>query len=571
MNAAALERSLYLLSEILILDVPVVIGLNMMDVAERHKTAIDIEKLEKALGVPVVPLVATKNLGPGQLLRKAAEQLSGKVPFCPVKPVIKKSHRDVLEKVLAVAERKVPEPYNSKWFSVKLLEGDREVLKLAEEWLGSSWEIVNDILMDHEDAYLDIVGERYEWISKVIRAAVKRPKAQEITRTDRIDRFATHPIAGIFILLSMLMLVFLLTYAIALPVSGLLEKGMDGAQSLARGSLTFLPPFFSGLLVEGFLGGAGMVIAFLPTLIIFFVFLALMEDVGYLSRVAYVMDAFMHRLGLHGKSFIPFFLGFGCNVPAILGSRIVDEKRGRTLTILLAPFVPCTARIAVITFLAPAFFGKRAAFAMAALVILNIAALFVVGIAAGRLFFREERGAFIMELPLYQKPSLKIVSLHVYNNVKSFLMNAATIIVLGSGVIWFLSAYPSGSIENSYLASFGRVLEPVGAMIGVHDWKLMVALLTSIVSKENTIAALGVLFGSSPEQGLAQRVSEVLTIPSAFAFLVVQMLFIPCLASLASIKQEAGWKWTFVSIGLLLLVSLACGIAAYHVLRLFCA
>ena len=568
-NAAALERSLYLLSEILILEVPVVIGLNMMDVAERHKTAIDIEKLEKALGVPVVPLVATRNMGPGGLLKKASEQLGGEVPFCPVKPVIKKSHREVLDKVLAIAEGKVPEPYNTKWFSVKLLEGDKEVLKLAEKWLGSSWEIVHDILMDHEDAYLDIVGERYEWISKVIRAAVKRPKAQEITRTDRIDRWATHPIAGVFILLLMLMTVFFFTYAVASPISAVLEAGISGTQPRVGDSLSFLPPLFSGLLAEGFLGGAGMVIAFLPTLIVFFVFLALMEDVGYLARVAYVMDAFMHRIGLHGKSFIPFFLGFGCNVPAILGSRIVDERRGRLLTIILAPFVPCTARIAVITFLAPAFFGNKAAFAMAALVLLNIAVLFMVGVAAGRLFFKSERSAFIMELPLYQVPNFKVVSRHVYNNVKSFLVNAATIIVLGSGVIWFLSSYPAGGIEKSYLASFGKTLEPVGALIGVHDWRLTVALLTSVVAKENTIAALGVLFGSSQDVGLAERVSEVLTVPSAFAFLVVQMLFIPCLGSLASIKHEAGWRWTFVSIGLLLLVSLACGIAAYHILGLF--
>ncbi len=568
-NAAALERSLYLLSEILILEVPVVIGLNMMDVAERHRTAIDIEKLEKALGIAVVPLVATKNLGPGQLLRKAAEQLGGEVPFCPVKPVIKKSHRDVLEKVNAIALGKVPEPYHPGWASVKLLEGDKEVLKLAERWLGNDWNMIHDILAKHEDAYLDIVGERYEWISKVIRAAVTRPKAQEISKTDRIDRLATHPIAGVFLLLLMLMTVFFFTYTIASPISGLLETTVGGLQERTADLLSFLPPFFSGLIAEGFLGGVGMVLVFLPTLIIFFVFLGLMEDVGYLARVAYVMDAFMHRIGLHGKSFIPFFLGFGCNVPAILGSRIVDEKKGRLMTIMLAPFVPCTARIAVVTFLAPAFFGKNAAFVMAALVILNVAALFIVGLLVNRFFFKGEKGAFIMELPLYHKPNLKTVSLYVYNNVKSFLLKAATIIVLVSGLIWFLGEYPSGAIENSYLASFGKTLEPAGALIGVHDWRIIVALLTSVIAKENTIAALGVLYGSSPELGLAERVSSVMTMPSAFAFLVVQMLFIPCVASLASIKQEAGWKWTFVSIGLLLLVSLACGMAAYHVLGFF--
>jgi len=567
-NAAALERSLYLLSEVLILQVPVVIGLNMMDVAERHHTEIDIEKLEKALGVAVVPLVATKNLGPGQLLKEALEMMDGQVPFCPVKPVIKKSHRDVLERVKAIAGGKVPEPYQLEWASVKLLEGDREVITLAREWFGGDWENIHAILAEHEDAYLDIVGERYEWISRVIRAAVRKPRAQEISKTDRVDRFATHPVAGVFILLAMLMAVFFFTYAIASPLSRLLESAVNGLQGSLGDCLSFLPPFLSGLISQGFLGGAGMVLAFMPTLIVFFIFLGLMEDVGYLARVAYVMDAFMHRIGLHGKSFIPFFLGFGCNVPAILGSRIVDEKRGRLMTILLAPFVPCTARIAVVTFLAPAFFGKKAAFAMASLVLLNIAALFIVGLLVNRFFLRGEKGAFIMELPLYHMPNLKTVSLYVYNNVKSFLLKAATIIVIVSGLIWFLSNYPRGGIEQSYLASFGKSLEPVGAMIGVHDWRLTVALLTSVVAKENTIAALGVLFGSSPGQGLAERVSSVLTTPSAFAFLVVQMLFIPCLASLASIRQEAGWKWTLFSMALLLFVSLACGIAAYRVLEI---
>jgi ferrous iron transport protein B len=570
-NAAALERSLYLLSEVLILKVPVIIGLNMLDVAAQNDIKIDLDLLETALKVPVVPLVATKNKGLKELLSKVTEFIKEMDSYSPVVPVIKETHRAILDKVTVLANGKIPGPYLKEWAAIKLLEGDKEITELAEKWLKEDWQKVHDVLAEHEDAYLDIVGERYEWISRIIRAAVQKPKAQIISVTDRIDKYATNPITGIFILLALLLTVFFFTYTVASPLTHVLESGIDRIQEITKESLSFLPPVFSGLIADGFLGGAGMVIAFLPTLVIFFFFIGFLEDIGYLARIAYVMDSFMHKMGLHGKSFIPFFLGFGCNVPAILGSRIIDEKKGRKLTILLAPFVPCTARIAVVAFLAPAFFGKKAALAMVSLILLNIVVLFFAGLLISNFVFKGEKGAFIMELPLYHKPNFKTVKLYVYNNVKSFLLKAATIIVIVSGLIWLLSNYPSGKMEESYLASFGKTIEPIGALMGFPDWKLSIALITSVVAKENTIATLGILYGSSPEYGLAERVSSVLSVPSAFAFLVIQMLFIPCLASLASIRQEAGWKWALFSIALLLVVSLMCGAAAYQVLRLFYA
>jgi ferrous iron transport protein B len=570
-NAAALERSLYLLSEVLILKVPVIIGLNMIDVAQQNNIKIDINLLESALKVPVMPLVATKNIGLKELLAKVTEFVKEIDSYSPVVPVIKETHRAILDRVTVLANGRIPGPYLKEWAAIKLLEGDKEITELAEKWLKDDWQKVHDVLAEHEDAYLDIVGGRYDWISKIIRASVKKPKAQVISVTDRIDRYATNPVTGTLILLVLLLMVFFFTYTFASPLTHILEDGIDKIQGAARESLSFFPPVLSGLLADGFLGGAGMVIAFLPTLIIFFFFIGFLEDIGYLARIAYVMDSFMHKMGLHGKSFIPFFLGFGCNVPAILGSRIIDEKKGRKLTILLAPFVPCTARIAVVAFLAPAFFGRRAAFAMVSLILLNIFALFFIGIAINKFVFKGEKGAFIMELPLYHKPNLRTVTLYVYNNIKGFLLKAATIIVVVSGLIWLLSNYPAGKLDGSYLASFGKIVEPVGALMGFPDWKLSVALLTSVVAKENTIATLGILYGSSPEHGLAERVSSVLSVPSAFAFLVIQMLFIPCLASLASIRQEAGWKWTFGSVALQIAVSLLCGTAAYQALRLFYA
>ena len=271
-------------------------------------------------------------------------------------------------------------------------------------------------------------------------------------------------------------------------------------------------------------------------------------------------------MGLHGKSFMPLFLGFGCNVPAVLGARILEDRRARLLTILLAPLVPCTARLAVIAFLTPAFFPQYAALVSWGLVVLNLVVLAVLGIVVNRLAFRGEHTAFIMELPLYHVPNPRTVFLYVKNNTVSFIRKAGTLILLASMVVWALSTLPGRGIEQSFLASFGRTLEPLGALMGLGNWRIIVALLTSFFAKENTIATLGVLYGSAQETGaLATQVALALTVPARLAFLVVQMLFIPCLATVATIKQETGsWRWMWASIALLLALSLGAGVLVYQ-------
>jgi ferrous iron transport protein B len=310
--------------------------------------------------------------------------------------------------------------------------------------------------------------------------------------------------------------------------------------------------------VDGAIGGAGTVITFLPILAIFFAVLALLEDVGYMARAAYVMDRFMHLMGLHGKSFLPLFLGFGCNVPAVMGARIVDSRRARLLTIVLAPLVPCAGRMAVVIFVAPLFFGPAATLVAWGLVAVSLIVLAVTGVLINKLILRGERSAFIMELPLYHRPNVRTIGLQVWQNVKSFLKKAGSLILVMSVAVWALAALPHGQLETSFLAGIGRALAPVGALMGL-DWKMLVALLSSVVAKENAIATLGVLYGGS------QQVAGALTPPAALAFLVVQMLFIPCVATVATIKQETqSWAWTAFSLGLLLVLSLAGGIVAYQ-------
>jgi ferrous iron transport protein B len=571
-NAAALERNLYLLAELLVLPVPVVVALNMTDVAEQHGIRVEPHVLEAALGAPVVPMIACRNRGLRELAAAIERLTAAPGAFKPNRPVIRATHRSVLQEIRALVGGRVPQPYPEDWFALKLLEGDAEVTEMLRLAAPEAWARVHAVLKRHEDAYLDIAGGRYEWIERMVRAAVVRPRAGAVTMTDRADKIATHPLWGLALLLGIFGLVFWLTYTVALPVVNWLGSTVvDGLSEGLRKLLAGAPGWLSGLAADGIVGGAGTVITFLPILVVFFTVLGVLEDVGYFSRAAYVMDRFMHVMGLHGRSFLPLFLGFGCNVPAIMGCRIMEDRRSRLSTVLLAPLVPCTGRLAVVAFLAPAFFGGAAVFVMWGLVAGNMIVLALVGIAINRLAFKGSSTAFIMEMPLYHLPNVRTIGLFVWNNTWAFIKKAGTIILAASIIVWGLSTLPGGDVERSLLAGMGRALAPAGRLMGLGDWRLIVALLSSFVAKENTIATLGVLYGSDPSGGgLAQQVAGTLAPSAALAFLVVQMLFIPCVATVAVIRQESGaWKWTALSVALQLALSLTLGAAVFQVGRLF--
>jgi ferrous iron transport protein B len=568
-NAAQLERSLYLVAELMSLHLPLVIGVNMADVAEQHGIHVEPHVLEAALGVPVVALVASRNQGVRELIDAALATTVEPSPAEPNRPTIRPEHEPVLAQVQGLIAGHTPAPYPEDWAALKLLEGDSEITNLVMPVLPDPERLqLETLLMEHEDAYLDIAGARYEWISRMMRAAVTQPKAGVITRTERLDRVATHPVWGLALLMAMFGAVFWATYTVATPIADWLSVHVLGTvDSVAQALLAGGPPWLLGLVSGGLIAGAGTVLTFLPVLVIFFAALGILEDVGYLSRGAYVMDRFMHLMGLHGKSFLPLFLGFGCNVPAILGSRIIEDRRGRQLTILLAPLVPCTARLAVIAFLAPAFFGSAAVLASWSLVAINLFVLAVAGILINRLAFRGERSAFIMELPLYHVPNARTVGLYVKNNTVAFVRKAGTLILIASAFVWMLSYFPGRTVEQSVLANVGRGLEPLGATMGMGDWRMIVALITSFFAKENTIATLGILYGADPGSAALADVVAISLAPAArWAFLAVTMLFIPCLATVATVKQETGsWRWTGASILLLLAVSLGAGVLIYQI------
>ncbi|HCS39383.1 MAG TPA: ferrous iron transport protein B [Anaerolineaceae bacterium] len=565
-NAANLERSLYLVAELVTLPAPLIVVLNMMDVASQQGFNIEANVLEAALGVPVVPLTATHAASTAALVGVIEKMVTSDIVQTPRMPEIRADHQVILEKMLTLINDFVPEQYPANWVAIKLLEGDKEITKLMQSIVPlQKWSEVHALLKDHDDAMLAIASGRYEWIGRLTRAAVTHPRIGQVSLTDRLDKWVAHPVAGLITLALILGLVFWLTFSLGSPVQEWLDTTLVGPfGELLSSWLAASPGWLRSLVVDGIVGGVGSVLTFLPILVIFFAAFGFLEDVGYMARAAYVMDNFMHWMGLHGKSFLPLFLGFGCNVPAVIGTRVIDSWKSRLLTILLAPFVPCTARMAVVAFLAPAFFGKDAMWVIWGLVFFSLFVMVLLGVILNKLLFKGERSAFIMEMPLYHIPNFRTVGLLVWQRSISFVKKAGTIILVISVVVWSLSMLPDGNLENSILARIGHFIEPVGRWMGM-DWKLTVALLTSFVAKENAIATLGILFGGMQDASLAQSLAAIFTPASALGFLTVSLLFVPCVATLAVIKQETGsWKWTMVNIVLMLVVSIGAGAGVYH-------
>jgi ferrous iron transport protein B len=565
-NAANLERSLYLVAELVTLPAPLIVVMNMMDIAGQEGLRIEPEVLEAALGTPVIPMTATHTTGAHELLRVVQQILDGNRVVAPRRPEIRADHLEVLNTISQHISGYVPEPYPTDWIALKLLEGDTEIMRLMQKTLPPDrWNVVHDILRQHDDAMLAIASGRYDWIGRMVRAAVAQPKPGQVSWTQRLDHWATHPIWGLVILAGILGLLFWLTFSIGSPIQDWLDvKVLGGLAKLINDALISAPSWLRGLLVDGILDGAGAVITFLPIIIIFFATFGLLEDTGYMARAAYVMDNMMHLMGLHGKSFLPLFLGFGCNVPAIMGTRVIDSKPARLLTILIAPLVPCTARMAVVAFLAPAFFGPKAFLVSWILVLFSMIALILSGTLLNKILFKGERSAFIMEMPLYHLPNLRTIGMLIWQRTKSFVKKAGTNILLMAVVIWALSVLPNGNLNDSYLMQFGKWTEPVGRVMGL-DWRLTVALVASFPAKENAIATLGVLFGASPNGGLAQTLAATYSTASALSFLVATMFFIPCIATVAVIRQETNsWGWTCLSVVMFLVISIAAGGGAYQ-------
>ena len=569
LNAASLDRHLYLVTELMELTPRLIVALNMVDVARQEGTNIDVKALESALNMPVVPMVASKNRGLKELVEVIAQKCTQPTDSWAVGHVEygSKISGDIahIEGLLTDADTS---PYPRHWAAMKVLEGDSQINKLLHDRLSQDRQAeLDSFLSDKESAAITLAELRFDWVKNVLSSAQEKPAIGRVSFTEKLDHAATHPIWGLAVLAAVMILVFLIVYGIGVPVQHFLQVSLiERAQTLVFDHMHFMPGWLQSFLGNGLLGGVGTVLTFLPILFLFFMAWGFLEDVGYTARVAFVTDRFMHMLGLHGKSSLPLLLGFGCNVPAVTGTRIIESKRARLLTVLLAPLIPCAGRMAVIGVIAAAIFGGQAILVTAGIIAFSLVVLVVSGLLMNRFIFEGERAVLMMELPLYHEPNPRTIGLVSWQRTTAFIKRAGTIILVVSIVIWLLSYFPSSNIEGSILGHIGRGLEPVGRLMGL-NWQLMVALLTSFVAKENTIATLGVLLGRE-NAGLSQALKGMLTPAAAIAFLVAQVLFVPCVATVSAIRQETGgWRWVAFSIGLQLLLSVSLAIVVFQIAR----
>jgi ferrous iron transport protein B len=562
-NAPAIERGLYLLSEFLLLNVPIVVALNMIDVADDQGIHIDVNLLQRYLGIPVVPMIASKNKGIKELISVVLSLVDGSVRYSPSLPNISEDHKDLFIELSRSLNGYISPPYLNRWFITKIMEGDPDVTdKMSKRLPPDIWNKVKSLLREHEDSLLAVVKGRYDWIEGAVRTTISEFKRGQVLFTDKLDDILTRPIFGIPILFGILTFVFIITYGLGLPIQYLLESSM----SYVAG---YIEPFISesfwlrGIVIEGLIGGAGTVLTFLPILFFFFLIMAFLEDVGYMARATFIMDRFMHLIGLHGKSFLPLCIGFGCNVPAVMGSRILESTKSKILTIFLTPFIPCTAKLAVVTLISAAMFGKKGIIISLILVMGNILLLGITGTIMSRFIIKSQHMPFIMELPFYHKPNFRTILVVVWIRIKAFLEKAGTIIVLLSIILWLFSHIPGGDVERSILGMFGKVIEPIGKPIGL-DWRMIVALMASIAARENSIAALGVLYNVKAE-GIRNVLPHVMSYASALSFLVMLMLFVPCAATLVVMKQEMGeWRWFLTSFIFMIFLSYLSGAIVFR-------
>jgi ferrous iron transport protein B len=407
-------------------------------------------------------------------------------------------------------------------------------------------------------------------VAETSQRVTHRLERERVPLGERADRILTHPVGGVLAFLGVVAAIFWAMFSLGTPLQERLDEWLvQGSADRLESALEGAPDRLVSLLADGVIGGAGLVLTFVPILAILFLALALLEDLGYMARAAFVMDRFMHLIGLRGKSFLPLFLGFGCNVPAILGSRIVESRSARLTTILVAPLMPCAARMVVMALFTGAFFGGAAALVSWSMVTVNLVVLALMALLLSRFVFRGEETGFVMELPRYHAPNWRTVLMATWQRVRAFVVLAGTAILAVSLVVWALSNFPGDNIEDSILGVVGRGLEPVGGLLGL-DWQMIVALMTSFVAKENTIATLGVVLGAGEgDVNLSTQLTQIMVPAAALAFIAVQMLFIPCVASVAAIRRETqSWRWTGFAVGYMLGISFAVGVIIYQVARL---
>ena len=546
-DATNLERNLYLTLQLLTLRVPTVLALNMMDELTGNGGSIDVQKMAQTLGVPVVPICAATADGVSELIDEAVRVAEGKIlpqvyDFCEPGPV----HRCIHAVCHQIEDHAQAVGINTRFAATWLIEGDsgiEDALKLDQN---EKELIEHSVLQMEQERGLDrnaaLADMRYSFIEKLVREAVVKPReSRQHRRSVQADKILTGKYTAIPIFIGVMFLIFFLTFhVIGAFLSDLLVLGIDKLTALTDAALTAygLNPVVQSLIIDGIFEGVGSVLSFLPVIVTLFFFLSILEDTGYMARVAFVMDKLLRRIGLSGKSIVPMLIGFGCTVPAVMATRTLPSERDRTMTILLTPFMSCSAKIPIYGFFSAAFFPQHAALVMIALYVFGIIMGILAALVLEKTAFRGRPVPFVMELPNYRLPSVKSVALLLWEKAKDFLERAFTVIFLATIVIWFLQSFDTRlnvveSSADSLLAMIGQFLAPIFAPLGFADWRCATALISGFIAKESVVSTLEILLGTS-------ALSALFTTKSAVSFLVFTLLYTPCVAAIAAIRREVG-------------------------------
>lgn len=578
-DATNMERNLYLTLQLLTLQVPTVIALNMMDELVGNGGSVDVQKMSEAIGVPVVPISAVKNQGITELvdtlLDTASRRVTPKVQdFCPEGPV----HRCIHAVCHIIEDHAQRVNIARRFCAMKLIEGEQDFFDALELSQNEKELIEHTIIeMEHEtglDRNAALADMRYNFIEKVCnQCVVKAKESKEHRRSMQIDKVLTHRIFAIPLFIAIMGLVFFLTFnVVGAFLSDVMAYAIDGLTILADRALTAygINPVVHSLVIDGIFAGVGSVVSFLPLIVTLFFFLSILEDSGYMARVAFVMDKLLRKIGLSGRSFVPMLVGFGCSVPAIMATRTLSSNRDRKMTILLTPFMSCSAKIPIYTLFAAAFFPGHELLVMLALYFGGILVGILVALVLKNTAFKGNPVPFVMELPNYRFPSAKSVVLLMWEKAKDFLTRAFTVIFMATVIIWFMQTFDTrlNVVENSassILAALGRLVSPIFAPLGFGDWRMVTALVSGFTAKEAVVSTFGVILGVSTEQ-LGAALHSLFTTASAASFLAFCLLYTPCVAAVSTIRTElkSGWK----TVGIVFAQCLVAWLAAfvvYHV------
>ena len=576
-DAANLERNLYLTVQMMELGANLVMALNMNDFAKKKDHIIDIKLMSELLGFPVVEINAKNGDGFEELLTTVEKQSKN-----PVDSSAKLAYGDELREHLGDLQALIEKDNNlldvpSIWTAIKLLERDSIVIQKVQGSSQSSaiMKEVDKVAGHLHDLYDEgaeevVANARYAYIGGLMAEAVKRPAVEKESTTDKIDKYVTNRVLAPIIFIVIMFLLFHLTFTIATPFCDLIDAGFAWLGEYLAGAVG--NEVLGSFLEKGIIGGVGGVLVFLPQIILMFLFLSILEDSGYLARAAFTLDKIMHTVvGLHGKAFIPMILGFGCGVPAVMATRTMENESDRLLAMMLIPFMSCSARLPIYGIFVGAFFTAHEGLILLSIYLLGIVVALIVAGILKRTMFKGISAPFVMELPTYKIPSVKGVLLHTWEKTKGFLRKAGTIILGSAIIIWILSSLPFGveyGSQESILGMIGSIISPILIPLGFGTWQAGIAVLTGLVAKEVVVSTFATLNGleEDDEEGTMSVVQEIFTPLSAYSFMAFCLLYVPCFATIGAIKQETNsWKWPLTMAGITLVTAYIVSFLIYNV------